>query len=84
MIMQFVLLRWYLRLTIWFRFLWQVSRMSLRWRAPRGRGWPNDPSLRNPMKLTGSWGPKRSFKMTFVWLAAVSRSCGVRIPPFAQ
>ena len=29
-ILQFVLLRWYLRLTIWFRFLWQVSRMNLR------------------------------------------------------
>jgi hypothetical protein len=29
-IVQFVLLRWYLRLTIWFRFLWQVSRMNLR------------------------------------------------------
>jgi hypothetical protein len=26
---QFVLLRWYLRLLIWFRFLWQVSRLSL-------------------------------------------------------
>jgi hypothetical protein len=27
---QFVLLRWYLRLLIWFRFLWQVSRLNLR------------------------------------------------------
>jgi hypothetical protein len=27
---QFVLLRWYLRLFIWFRFLWQVSRLNLR------------------------------------------------------
>jgi hypothetical protein len=26
---QFILLRWYLRLFIWFRFLWQVSRMDL-------------------------------------------------------
>ncbi len=26
---QFVLLRWYLRLFIWFRFLWQVSRLDL-------------------------------------------------------
>ena len=26
---QFFLLRWYLRLLIWFRFLWQVSRMDL-------------------------------------------------------
>jgi hypothetical protein len=26
---QFMLLRWYLRLLIWFRFLWQVSRLSL-------------------------------------------------------
>jgi hypothetical protein len=28
-IIQFVLLRWYLRLFIWFRFLWQVSRLNL-------------------------------------------------------
>jgi hypothetical protein len=28
-IVQFILLRWYARLVIWFRFLWQVSRMSL-------------------------------------------------------
>jgi hypothetical protein len=28
-IIQFLLLRWYLRLFIWFRFLWQVSRMDL-------------------------------------------------------
>jgi hypothetical protein len=28
-ITQFILLRWYLRLFIWFRFLWQVSRMDL-------------------------------------------------------
>jgi len=26
---QFILLRWYFRLVIWFRFLWQVSRMDL-------------------------------------------------------
>jgi hypothetical protein len=29
-IFQFVLMRWYLRLLIWFRFLWQVSRLNLR------------------------------------------------------
>jgi hypothetical protein len=28
-IVQFILLRWYLRLFIWFRFLWQVSQMGL-------------------------------------------------------
>ncbi len=28
-IVQFVLLRWYLRLAIWCRFLWQVSRLNL-------------------------------------------------------
>ena len=28
-ITQFILLRWYLRLLIWFRFLWQVSRLNL-------------------------------------------------------
>jgi hypothetical protein len=28
-ILQFILLRWYLRLFIWFRFLWQVSRLEL-------------------------------------------------------
>jgi len=28
-IVQFVILRWYLRLFIWFRFLWQVSRIDL-------------------------------------------------------
>ncbi|PWU09013.1 MAG: hypothetical protein C5B47_03925, partial [Verrucomicrobia bacterium] len=28
-IAQFVLLRWYLRLFIWYRFLWQVSRINL-------------------------------------------------------
>jgi len=28
-IVQFILLRWYLRLFIWFRFLWQVSRLNL-------------------------------------------------------
>ena len=28
-IFQFVLLRWYLRMLIWFRFLWQVSRLKL-------------------------------------------------------
>jgi len=28
-IVQFILLRWYLRLFIWFRFVWQVSRMGL-------------------------------------------------------
>lgn len=26
---QFILLRWYFRLLLWFRFLWQVSRMDL-------------------------------------------------------
>jgi hypothetical protein len=29
-IFQFILLRWYLRLLIWFRFLWRVSRLNLR------------------------------------------------------
>lgn len=28
-ILQFILLRWYVRLFIWFRFLWQVSRIDL-------------------------------------------------------
>ena len=28
-IFQFILLRWYLRLIVWFRFLWQVSRLNL-------------------------------------------------------
>ena len=28
-IFQFILLRWYLRIVIWFRFLWQVSRLTL-------------------------------------------------------
>jgi hypothetical protein len=28
-IFQFILLRWYMRLAIWFRFLWQVSRLNL-------------------------------------------------------
>lgn len=28
-LLQFILLRWYLRLFIWFRFLWQVSRIKL-------------------------------------------------------
>ena len=28
-IMQFILLRWYLRFFIWYRFLWQVSRIDL-------------------------------------------------------
>ena len=29
-IVQFLLLRWYLRLFIWYRFLWQTSRINLR------------------------------------------------------
>jgi hypothetical protein len=29
-ILQFILLRWYMRLFIWFRFLWQVSRINLK------------------------------------------------------
>jgi hypothetical protein len=29
-IVQFILLRWYMRLFIWFRFLWQVSRIHLK------------------------------------------------------
>ena len=29
-ILQFLLLRWYYRLFIWFRFLWQVSRINLK------------------------------------------------------
>src|SRR6201987_3577853 len=28
-ILQFILLRWYMRFIIWFRFLWQVSRLDL-------------------------------------------------------
>ncbi|HSY99023.1 MAG TPA: hypothetical protein VK788_05980 [Terriglobales bacterium] len=28
-ILQFILLRWYMRLFIWFRFLWRVSRINL-------------------------------------------------------
>jgi hypothetical protein len=28
-VLQFILLRWYLRFFIWYRFLWQVSRMPL-------------------------------------------------------
>lgn len=33
-IFQFILLRWYMRLIIWFRLLWQISRLSLRLSAP--------------------------------------------------
>jgi hypothetical protein len=29
-IFQFILLRWYMRLVLWFRLLWQVSRLNLR------------------------------------------------------
>jgi len=29
-IFQFMMLRWYLRLAIWFRLLWQISRLNLR------------------------------------------------------
>jgi hypothetical protein len=29
-IFQFILVRWYLRFLLWFRFLWQVSRLNLR------------------------------------------------------
>lgn len=29
-IFQFILVRWYLRLFIWFQFLWRVSRLNLR------------------------------------------------------
>jgi hypothetical protein len=29
-IFQFMLLRWYMRLVIWFRLLWQISRLNLR------------------------------------------------------
>jgi len=29
-ILRFILLRWYMRLFIWFRFLWQVSRINLK------------------------------------------------------
>ena len=32
-IFQFMLLRWYLRFFIWFRFLWQISRLDLRLNA---------------------------------------------------
>jgi len=28
-VFQFILLRWYVRLTIWFRLLWQISRLNL-------------------------------------------------------
>jgi hypothetical protein len=28
-IFQFILVRWYMRIVIWFRFLWQVSRLNL-------------------------------------------------------
>lgn len=28
-IFQFILLRWYMRLVIWFRFLWKISRLNL-------------------------------------------------------
>lgn len=39
-VFQFILLRWYLRLFIWARFLWQVSRMDLQLKAlhPDGAG----------------------------------------------
>ncbi len=40
---QFLLLRWYFRLFIWARFLWQVSRIELKLRAdasgPLRRRW---------------------------------------------
>ena len=29
-VFQFILLRWYVRLVIWFRLLWQISRLNLR------------------------------------------------------
>jgi hypothetical protein len=29
-IFQFILLRWYMRLVLWFRLLWQISRLNLR------------------------------------------------------
>jgi hypothetical protein len=32
-IFQFILLRWYMRLLVWFRFLWHVSRLNLHLRA---------------------------------------------------
>ena len=37
---QFILLRWYMRLLIWFRLLWQISRLNLRLTAahPDGAG----------------------------------------------
>ncbi len=37
---QFILLRWYMRLLIWFRFLWQISRLNLHLTAahPDGAG----------------------------------------------
>ncbi len=28
-IFQFILMRWYMRIVVWFRFLWQVSRLNL-------------------------------------------------------
>jgi hypothetical protein len=30
---QFILLRWYMRLVVWFRLLWQISRLNLNLRA---------------------------------------------------
>jgi hypothetical protein len=32
-IFQFILLRWYMRLVIWYRLLWQISRLNLRLNA---------------------------------------------------
>ena len=32
-IFQFILLRWYMRLLVWFQFLWRVSRLNLNLRA---------------------------------------------------
>jgi hypothetical protein len=36
---QFLLLRWYFRIAIWIRFLWQVSRIRLRITAMHGDGY---------------------------------------------
>ncbi len=67
-IFQFLLLRWFFRIFIWARFLWQVSRIPLRLSAANIHGnlvlWPSamSPALRKN-------GCKMTHQQTSRWLA---------------
>jgi hypothetical protein len=68
-VFQFLLLRWYFRLVIWARFLWQVSRLKLALVPTLGRSRPH-------ALARGPWRSAFTYGTTFRFLGGRARHRG--------